>query len=383
MRIAFDAKRIYQNRTGLGNYSRTLVSSLAKYFPEHEYLLFAPKKTDLYDHTPFDNITDHLPQSSLHKILKSAWRSKWVIADLQKNNVDIYHGLSHEIPFGIEKTNIKSVVTIHDLIFEKYPEQFSTIDVRIYRKKFINACKNANAIIAISEQTKQDIVSLYGIHPNKIHVCYQSCNEAFGVMLTEAQQKIIQNKYRLPDRFLLSVGSIIERKNLLNVCKAISLIPENERLPLIVIGDGDRYKQSVKKYIHENNLSEWIIFLSEDERAKQSPEFRNGKDLPGIFQLATAMLYPSIYEGFGIPVLEALMSQTPVITSNVSCLPEAGGDAAFYVDPFNPSSIATAINNIMNDNSLTKNMIAKGLEHAKNFTQEKCATAVMNVYKNL
>ena len=194
MRIAFDAKRIYQNKTGLGNYSRTLVKSLASLYPTNEYLLYAPKQTDLFDARNCYNTSLKTPQSFLHQKLSALWRSKWVVNDLIKDKVDIYHGLSHEIPKGIEKTGIKSVVTIHDLIFEKYPEQYKFIDRKIYRHKFIHACLNANKIISVSEQTRKDIIELYGIDPDKITTTYQSCDERFYQPVSPAQKSALRNE---------------------------------------------------------------------------------------------------------------------------------------------------------------------------------------------
>ena len=381
MKIGFDAKRAFQNNTGLGHYSRTLIASLATYYTKNEYYLFAPKKTGLFDTTGLNNIKTITPQHSFDKLFPSAWRSSAVKKDLIKNNIDLYHGLSHEIPIGMQKTGIQSIVTIHDLIFEKYPHQFNFIDVNIYRKKFTYACANANHIIAISEQTKKDIIDLYKTDEKKITVCYQSCNPIFSHTIDGNEKQRIKKLYNLPDRFFLYVGSVIERKNLLNICKAINLLKEKLDIPLVVIGSGDSYINIVKKYITENNLNDKIIFLSETEAAKNSFNFKTAIDFPGIYQMATAMIYPSIYEGFGIPVLEALCSRLPVITSNLSCLPETGGDAAWYINPYNENEMAEAMNTIATNSLLANEMIAKGLLHAQNFTVEKCAGNVMAVYE--
>ncbi len=383
MRLAFDAKRIFQNNTGLGNYSRTLVSSLATYFPEHDYFLYAPKHTSLFDTAAFPNMHVELPAGFPSTLLKSLWRSKWVKEDLCKNHIDIYHGLSHEIPFGIQRTNIKTVVTIHDLIFERYPEQFSKIDVRIYRKKFTNACHNADRIIAISEQTRRDIIDMYHIDEGKISVCYQSCNPAFATTVDDNLKTRIRKKYNLPKEFFLYVGSVIERKNLLNICKALLLASQDIRIPLIVIGSGGSYMEKVKNFVNDNNLNAQVTFLSETEEARTAEAFRSGKDFPAIYQSATALLYPSYFEGFGIPVLEALWSRLPVITSHVSCMPETGGDAALYIDPASPHEIADAMITICRNKSLAEDMKQKGWQHAQHFTQRKCAEDVMNVYLSL
>jgi glycosyltransferase involved in cell wall biosynthesis len=374
MNIGFDAKRAFHNTTGLGNYSRTVIEGLAQLYPEHHYYLFNPKWSNLYK-PHLTNIHEITPSGILKKGLSSAWRSSWVKQDLIKLGIDLYHGLSHEIPIGIEKTGIPSVVTIHDLIFERYPGQFNKIDVHIYRKKFKNACVHSNRIIAISEQTKQDIVNLYDIDPKKIDVCYQSCDPLFSVRKSETEKHLVRTKYGLPPQFFLYVGSIIERKNLLNICKAMAALKQS--IPLLVVGDGKNYKQKVKQFVAANAMENQVIFLSENEYARNLPK----TDLAAIYQLATALIYPSIFEGFGLPVLEGLWSRTPVITSNVSSLPEAGGSAAYYVNPDNIEEIAEGMMKIYSDEQLRESMIEKGWQHAQNFTVEKCTAALMDVYK--
>ncbi|HEX8334071.1 MAG TPA: glycosyltransferase family 1 protein [Segetibacter sp.] len=384
MRIAFDAKRAYQNGTGLGHYSRTLISSLATDFPQHDYFLCAPKLTDRFDVSSFTNIQNVTPKSLLSKMLSSAWRSSWVKSDLKEMDIDIYHGLSNEIPRSINKTQIKSIVTIHDLIFERYPEQYKKIDVQIYRQKFKYACQNADVVIAISQQTKEDIIRFYNIPESKIVICYQSCIPAFATRVSEEEKQRIKAVYNLPEKFYLYVGSIIERKNLLNICKALSLLEKNgNRIPLVAIGDGDYYKQQVKQYIKSAGLEQQVIFLSEKEQLKSLHSFVTAKDFPAIYQQALCMVYPSFFEGFGIPVLEALWSKIPVITSNVSCLPETGGDAAFYVNPASPEEIAEALKAISTDAAMVETMVEKGSRHALKFTPEKCAADVMQVYLRL
>jgi len=382
MNIGFDAKRAYHNGTGLGHYSRTLLNSLSEYYPEHQYYLFNPKSPGSFE-VRGTNIHEVLPQGFLSKTFSSAWRSSWVKKDLQQLKINLYHGLSHEIPIGINTTGIKSVVTIHDLIHERYPEQYSAIDVKIYSKKFRYACEHADKIIAISEQTKRDIIEFYKTPEEKIAVCYQSCNPAFAKKVSEEEKNKVKELYGLPEQFFLSVGSIIERKNLLNICKAMFLLRNELDIPLIVIGDGGKYKQQVKDYIIQNGLEKKIIFLSETQSAKSSQSFKSAADFPAIYQLATAMIYPSFFEGFGIPVVEALWSKMPVITSNLSCLPEAGGDGAYYVNPGSPEEIAEGMKKIYADKQFADALVERGWQHVQDFTPEKCAAAVMDVYKKV
>ena len=378
MKIAFEAKRAYTNGTGLGHYSRTLLSSLATNYPEHAYFLCTPKVTDRYQAAAFSNMQVVTPQSFPGSLFTSAWRSSWVKKDLLRLGIDLYHGLSHEIPLGIQHTGIKTVVTIHDLIFERYPKQFNPIDVKIYRKKFSYACANANRVIAISQQTKDDIMTFYHTPEDKIDVCYQSCNPSFAGIVNEAEKQRVKALYRLPERFYLYVGSVIERKNLLTICKALHLLQGN--IPLVVIGEGDDYKKQVEQYIKEQGLEQQVIFLSDSAEAKTNAAFRSAADFPAIYQQAICMIYPSIFEGFGIPVLEALFSRIPVITSNISCLPEAGGPGAWYIDPYDAAQMADAMRQIADNESISNDLVSKGWAHAQNFTAEKCAAAVMQVY---
>ncbi len=382
MNIGFDAKRAFHNQTGLGHYSRTLIRSLARYHPNHEYYLFNPKPSSLFS-MEGTNIHEIQPAGIINKLFKSAWRSSWVTRDLEKMGIDLYHGLSHEIPFGIEKTGIKSVVTIHDLIHERFPAQYNPLDVKIYTKKYRNACTHADKVIAISKQTKQDLMEFYKVAEEKIAVCYQSCDPSFGQQISESEKERVRQQYQLPPEFFLSVGSVIERKNLLNICKAVFLLRNELDIPLVVIGGGTRYKQQVKDYIQQNGLEKKILFLSDTVAAKSSRAFQSAADFPAIYQSAVAMIYPSYFEGFGIPVLEALWSKLPVITSNVSCLPEAGGESAWYVNPNSAEEIAEGMKRIYSDKDLVNSMRTKGWEHAQHFTQQKCADAVMEVYQNL
>lgn len=377
MNIGFEAKRAYTNGTGLGHYSRTLIRSLATYYPGHEYYLFTPRHTSRFDADAFNNVHEIVPNRFPGNLFTAAWRSSWVKRDLKQLGIQLYHGLSHEIPAGIRKTGIPAVVTMHDLIFERYPEQYGTIDVHIYRNKFRYACRHANRIIAISRQTRDDLVQFYQVDPAKIDICYQSCNPAFGEPVGNAKLQQVKQRYKLPDRFFLYVGSVIERKNLLVLCQGLKQAGLN--IPLVVIGDGGKYKQQVQQYVRDNGLSSQVIFLS-DQAAAQLHSYKNADDFPAIYQQALCMVYPSVFEGFGIPVLEALWSGLPVITSNVSCLPEAGGNAALYIDPLSVNEMSAALRDVAGSEALRDKMISLGLQHAQQFGQQQCAAMVMQTY---
>lgn len=371
LRIGFDAKRAFLNNTGLGNYSRSVITSLASSFPENEYFLYTTKQIHNSRTAALLSYPGVIVRTPNIPILKSLWRSRFVVNRLIKDKIDLYHGLSHEIPVAIQNTSIKTVVTIHDLIFLRYPQYYKSADRKIYEMKFRNACKNANKIIAISEQTKRDIIHYFGTDSAKIEVVYQSCDPSFAQKYTDEYLNTTRSKYHLPEKFLLNVGTIEDRKNLMLIVKALSEIPENVKL--VVIGKETSYAGKVKKYLEEHQLENRVLFL------KDIPF----SDLPTIYQLAKIFIYPSEFEGFGIPILEALNAGVPVIAATGSCLEEAGGSSSLYVSPTDHKALAIAVNNILQDSNLSNNMIAAGKLHAAQFKENAHAENLMRIYKNV
>jgi glycosyltransferase involved in cell wall biosynthesis len=371
MKIGYDAKRAFFNNTGLGNYSRWLIKTVAYFHPENSCFLYTPKAKNnsrLGFLAHFTNIYVVTPAS---KFFTSWWRSKGIVSDLKRDGIQLYHGLSHELPAGIAESGIRSVVTVHDLIFMRFPKQFGWFNYYIYRAKLKHACRMADKIIAISQKTKEDLIELLHVDAQKIEVTYQGCDVAFDVVQTTAQKAAVKLKYSLPDRYLLSVGTIEERKNLQLIAKALTDI--DNQVPLVVVGKATGYADVVKTYLAANNLTDRVVFLN-------NVSFH---DLPAIYQLALVFIYPSRYEGFGIPVLEALNSGTPVIAATGSCLEEAGGPGSRYVDPDDAAGLAKEVNQILNDDSLRQAMIAQGIEHAANFNDDKLALQLQRFYTNI
>ncbi|HAC22060.1 MAG TPA: glycosyltransferase family 1 protein [Porphyromonadaceae bacterium] len=375
MRIAFDAKRATHNRTGLGNYSRFILNTLAKYNPENEYLLYTPSlgKSDLRSKvSKHESIVFKYPNGFWNKIgMKSIWRSYGVTFALNKEPMDIYHGLSNEIPFGLKKNKIKSIVTIHDLIFIRYPEYYKPIDRMIYNFKFKKACQKADHIIAVSEMTKKDIVKYYNIDENKISVVYQGCDASFKKIVPDSFKETIRYKYNLPDKFILSVGTIESRKNLLLAVKALKNTKQKHHL--VAIGKPTPYLEQVKKYIHTNGLEDQVTFLHDVPFT----------DLPAIYQMANIFVYPSFFEGFGIPIIEALYSGIPVIAATGSCLEEAGGPDSLYVDPLNDKELSALIDRISENPTLRESMIQNGFQYVKQFEPENIISKLENIYQTM
>jgi len=371
MKIAFDAKRAFYNSSGLGNYSRNTILLLEKYFNQNEYYLVTPsiKKTDLFNYNKDFKVI--IPSYLNRKFFKRFWRSYLIVSELQKQNIEIYHGLSNELPVNINKSKAKSIVTIHDLIFLRYPQLYKSHDRYIYKNKFRYSCNVADRIIAVSEQTKEDIIKYFNINKEKIDVVYQGCNSLFYNKIESQAKENIRNKYKLPLKYLLYVGTVEERKNLFLIIKALK--EGKIDIPLVVAGKSTKYIDLIKKYISEHNLKDQVFFY-------HNVYF---DDLPCFYQLAEMLIYPSIYEGFGIPILEALVSKTPVITSTGSCFKETGGNSTIYIDPNSIDNLIEAINKILSDNDLKNKMIVDGYEHAKKFSDDKIAENIMAVYKKV
>lgn len=369
--IGFDAKRLYQNFTGLGNYSRSLVNDLKRLYPEHQYHLYSPGFKKRPSTLPFLE-SKHFENHIYKGVLGSWWRTYGIVKELNKDKIDIYHGLSHELPEGIERIKTNSVVTMHDMVIKKHPDLFPWMDRKIYEKKFASACARADHIIAISDSTKNDVIEAYGVEEERITTVYQTCDPIFWQRYTTEQIRQVLSKYSLPGEYLLYVGSVIERKNLLNLAKAVVKLPRSIALPLVVVGEGKKYFDKVKSFVKEIGMPDRFIFIR--------PHF---SELPMIYSGARVFIYPSIYEGFGIPILEAHCCQTPVITTELSSLPEAGGPGAVYVDPFNVEDITGRLKAVIQDNTLREKMLAASQEHIKQFTADGVTGKVMDIYQSL
>lgn len=370
MRIGFDAKRAFFNRSGLGNYSRNLINGLQKFHPNNNYILFSPTINNRISLQNEDKLDIISPKKRVDKIFSSFWRSKKIASLYQKHHLDIYHGLSHELPFSKRKRNTKLVVTIHDLIFLRFPEFYKPIDRIIHLKKVKYSCKTADVIVAISEQTKQDLIDFIGVDERKIQVIYQGCNPIFEKETSNETKNAIREKYNLPHNYLLYVGTIERRKNLLNLVKGIH--EKDISNPLVVVGRKTDYFDEVMDYINSNQIDR-VFFLS----------VKDNEDLPPIYQMAKCFIYPSLFEGFGIPVLEALFSKTPVITSIGSCFSEAGGPNSIYIDPANSEEIGNAILSVLQNQEKAELMIQEGLKHANSLSEKSVADNYISLYKNL
>lgn len=364
MKIAFDAKRAYANQRGLGNYSRDTIRLITSYAPENDYLLCG-KPSALY----WLEGATVLSPNGLWKGMPSLWRSAGCVSELLCNHVDVYHGLSGEIPFGIHRTPIKTIVTMHDAIFVRYPHLYSPTYRWLFTQKVQYACNHADLIIAISEQTKRDMITFFHADERKIRVVYQGCHRQFREPVSDGAVLSIRSKYRLPEQYLLYVGALEPRKNLLRLVQAMAL--NHIDIPLVMMGAHSAYAEQVASLAHDSNVP--VRFL-------HNIPF---EDFPAIYRGAEVFVYPSVFEGFGIPIVEAMCVGVPVVTSLGSCFEETAGEAALYADPNNCQEIADRLSCVLSDPALRTRMVQAGHLQAEKFTDRQVAHNLLAVYAEL
>ena len=385
--IGYDAKRIVRNGTGLGNYGRTLVNDIARCSETGNHgdcprdsseakimgtvpvilRLYAPDKgrDDLRRQIiTRDNLSFCYPQSTRLPFGKSLWRSYGIVSDLKRDGVQLYHGLSGELPIGIRKSGIKSVVTIHDLIFLRHPEFYHWVDTKIYAWKFRQTIREADHIIAVSECTKRDIIELGGVDASRISVIYQSCAPRFNISPSQCKEGN-------PSRYILSVGSIEARKNILLAVKALPYLPDD--ISLVIVGRHTKYTDEVSAYAKANRLEHRIRIL----------HGVSDEELPALYAGAEAFVYPSRYEGFGIPIIEAIGSGLPVVACTGSCLEEAGGPDSLYVDPDDEQAMAQAIRQSLKGSEGREQRILRSRDYIRRFEGLDVASQVIDLYRQL
>ncbi|PID87808.1 MAG: glycosyl transferase family 1 [Bacteroidia bacterium] len=369
MRIGFDAKRAFYNHSGLGNYSRSTIEILAKYHPHGEYFLFTPS---LKKSIPFP-IAEKLkivePQSFIDKTFSSYWRTFRLSKEIKKAKIDLYHGLSGELPYNAERGSCRMLVTIHDLIFMRYPEFYKRIDREVYRQKAEYACREADKIIAISEQTKSDIIRFFDVNEEKIELVYQGCNTIFQKEISPEQKIKAVNKYKLPPHYVLNVGTVEKRKNSLLILKAIH--EGKIDTSLVIVGKWTKYQEDLIAYAEEHDLQERLVIINDIDFA----------DLPAVYAQAEIFIYPSFFEGFGIPIIEAMFCKVPVITTRGGVFSETGGFSSLYVDVQNVEEMIDAMKKVLSQPDLQKKMSEEGYRYVQKFRDEEIAGNLAEVYQ--
>ena len=359
-RFGYDKNTGLPLRVGSAEFAFRLIKEFAKE-KSHNFFIYTPVEPS--------KVLPRETNSFKYIVFKS--KKLWTMLGLSKkiykdkNNLDVFFSPTHYLPlFSV----VPSVVSIFDLSYLKYPELFKKKD--LYQLKIWGrySIKRAKAVITISESSKNAIIEEYKLASDKVHVVYPGIKELINNR--EINMTDLQKKYGIKKNFILFVGTIQPRKNIARMVEAISQIPE---LELIVVGKkGWQYEgilDSPRKFGVENRVK----FL----------EFVPDEELSELYKNAICFVLPSLYEGFGLPILEAMKYGCPVVTSNTSSLPEAGGDAALYFDPEDSSDIAEKIKKLLSDDKLREDMIEKGYKQAKKFSWEKAAKETLHVLKEV
>lgn len=373
LHIGYDAKRLFLNHSGLGNYARALVGSMLDFHSDLHVHLYTPDvgvRPDTAHLMSHDRVSIHTPPRGMPGTL---WRTMGILKGIGRDNIQLYHGLSNEVPIGVNKSGVPSVATIHDLIFRHYPEHYSRVDRAIFNGKTKYACEQATAVLAISEATKRDIMAAYNTPEEKIRVIYQSCAPRFFHPVDEVKKSEVNQRYKLPEAFILYVGTVNVRKNLLRLVEAIQLLPSELKIPLVVVGQPTSYQKKVEKYIQTHHMADSVHFHTDvmDD------------DLPAIYQRALLMCMPSLYEGFGLQILEAIASGCPVVAGNRSSLPEAGGPGTAYADPENPEALASEIARVLESEDIRMVMSRLGRDYASQFTGAVVSQQLYQLYQEI
>lgn len=371
MKIGVDAKRAFSNFTGLGGYSRNTILALVKAYPEIQFYLFTPaiKNTAFEQEVKaFQNVEIVQPKG-LSALFSSAWRTYGITSLLNKLKIDVYLGLSNELPRNIKSAkNTKAIATIHDLImFKEYSFQ-QIFNLLSYRSKIKHAAKSADHIISISQQTATDLKKILHVPADKISVVYQPIQPIYFTKPTAEKIEEVRRKYLLPGQFVLNVGRVELRKNVQHILQAFTIL-QKTNLHLVVVGKKTKFYAALHSYITNFELTQQVHFL----------ENVPNEDLHAMYHLAEMQVYPSLAEGFGLPVAESLASGLPVITTDDICFYEAGGDAAIYINPEDENAIAQAIRNVLKDKEATQARVARGLEYVQKFAHMPMAQEMMQV----
>jgi glycosyltransferase involved in cell wall biosynthesis len=376
MRVGIDASRAFtRERTGTENYSYNLVKSLIKIDKRNHFILYLSPYCD----DPFleklqvvSEVSNKLSNVSTRLIkLPRLWTQLGLAAECLVYPPDVLFVPAHALPV-IRKPALKTIVTIHDLGNE---------DRRNFTSKFyLNwstgyATRFATHIIAVSEFTKKNLLSRFSIDPERVTVIHEGFDDSlFKPVKDPGKKKEVKLKYGLGEKYLLFVGTIQPRKNLVRLIKAYSLLAGKKAgIDLVLVGKSGWLNEEIYKLPEKLNLADKVKFVN----------YVTDEDLPILYSSAEALVLPSLFEGFGLPVLEAMACECPVVTSNVSSLPEVGGEAVILVNPYDVDDIAAALYRVVTDNNLRNVLRSKGLKRVKTFSWDKCAAETLSVFEKV
>jgi glycosyltransferase involved in cell wall biosynthesis len=367
MRVAIDARKLHD--FGIGTYIRNLLRHLARIDTETEYVLLC-HETDLGVATQlapnFRTVLEPSPNYSIREQIHVPWV-------LMRERPDVYHAPHYVLPPAVR---CRSVVTIHDTIHLTFPQYLPNRAAYAYaRASMWVAAHRSDRILTVSEASKRDILHFFKVPEDKVVVVYNAIDERFSRDPLPEDVARVKERFQLDQRFVLYVGNIKPHKNLVRLIEAFHAlrVGELEDLKLLIIGDEISKFPALRRAVHQHKLHKHVRFLG----------YLPDDTLAILYRLAAVFVFPSLYEGFGLPPLEAMVSGTPVVTSNISSLPEVVGDAALLVDPYDIESIVGGMRRVLTDSTLAAEMRRKGLVRAREFSWERSVAKTRKVYQEI
>ena len=368
MRIGIDARKLHD--FGIGTYIRNLLRHLARMDDRTEFVVFCrPEDREGLGATLGENFRAVAETAGNYSVAEQLT----IPLALKREGVTLFHAPHYVLP---PLVRCRSVVTIHDCIHLMFPQYLPNRFAFGYARTSIGlAARRATRVLTVSESSKRDILRFVDTEPEKIAVIYNAYDERFAIDPAEEDVVRVRERYQLQDEFVLYAGNVKPHKNLERLIEAFQIVRKRglDHLKLVMIGDEISKYTALRRAVHRHQLHKYVRFLG------YLPE----ETLAVMYRLAGVFVFPSLYEGFGLPPLEAMASGTPVVTSNVSSLPEVAGDAALLVDPYDPRAIADGIYRVLTDADLRKDLRRKGVARAGQFSWEQSVRRVRRIYNEV
>jgi glycosyltransferase involved in cell wall biosynthesis len=370
MNIAFDARPLALYKTGIGKYTENLTRHIKDVDSNVNLFLYSNRDIIIKG----ENVEIACTGGLFGKYNSSLWFQfslPFYLNSRVGNKIDLFHGTMAMLPLA---ATVPMVITIYDLVLEKFPETMYWKNWLSLKTLMRVSARKALKIIAISENTKKDIMDCFGIEDEKIRVIYLGVDRQFSPQ-PDPNEADVLSKYNLPSGYILNVGTLEPRKNLLRLINAYKMVASTrEPVPkLVIVGWQGWRNEDLGKLVRESGLADQVVLVG----------YVPDDDLPTLYRNATVFVYPSLYEGFGLPPLEAMACGTPVITSNVSSIPEVVGDAGILIDPYNTTEIARAIASVLNNEELRESLRTSGLVRSRLFNWDKTARETLKLYQEV
>jgi glycosyltransferase involved in cell wall biosynthesis len=364
MRIAIDARKLHDY--GIGTYVRNLLRQIARQDHENEYVLICSPQDCASVEALAENFRAIPDRSRPYSIREQIT----VPLDLRRERAELFHAPHYVLPPLVP---CRSVVTIHDCIHLRFPQYLPNRVAYVYARTFLWAATHqADRILTVSEASKRDILQYFNVPPERIEVIYNGIDERFWTPPADEAVERVRQRYQLNDPFILYTGNIKPHKNLVRLIEAFQQLRRSgfDQLKLLILGDEISRYATLRRAVHRHKLHKHVRFHG----------FVPDDTLAIFYRLAAAFVFPSLYEGFGLPPLEAMASGTPVVTSNVSSLPEVVGDAALLIDPTDVDAIAGAIRMVLTDAALRDDLRERGWRRAREFSWERSVARIRAIY---